>query len=243
MRQSDKEYERKSEYMRVIGITGGVGAGKSEVLTYLSEHYNCRVIMADKVAHMLEELGQRCFEPLRKLLGEQVLTPDGGIDRQKMASRIFADAGILERVNEIVHPAVKEYLLEQIEQEKRAKEHEYLFIEAALLIEEGYAKIVDELWYIHADASVRRQRLKKTRGYSDEKIDNILQSQLSEAVFYEHCRVVIENSGTLESVYQQIDTELGKTNVRSNEISGTARVRPGYRDKKYCRYSRIPCGR
>lgn len=196
--------------MRVIGITGGVGAGKSEVLAYLSGHYNCSVIMADRVAHRLEEPGQRCFEPLKKLLGPGVLTTEGRIDRQKMAARIFGDAGMLEKVNEIVHPAVKEYLLEQIAQERESKKHDYLFIEAALLIEDGYAGIVDELWYIHADESVRRQRLKNTRGYSDEKIDSILSKQLPEEAFYEHCRVVIENSGTLAGVYQQIDKELGE---------------------------------
>jgi len=196
--------------MKVIGITGGVGAGKSRVLTYLSEHYNCRVIMADEAAHMLEEPGQRCFEPLKALLGEQILSPDGRIDRQKMASRIFGDAGIRESVNRIVHPAVKEYLLEQIARERMEKKHDYLFIEAALLIEEGYERFVDELWYIHADATVRRQRLKDTRGYTDEKIDSILKSQLPEEVFYEHCRVVIENSKTLADVYQQIDKELGE---------------------------------
>lgn len=196
--------------MKVIGITGGVGAGKSEVLNFLLEHYNCRVIMADRVAHQLEEPGGKCFEPLTGLLGTDILTPEGKVDRQKMAVRIFGDAAILEQVNGIVHPAVKEYLLEQIAQERVAGKFDYLFIEAALLIEEGYIGIVDEMWYIHADVSIRRQRLKQTRGYSDDKIDSILAKQLPEEAFYKHCRVVIENSGTLTSVYQQIEKELGE---------------------------------
>lgn len=196
--------------MKVIGVTGGVGAGKSEVLAYLAEHYNCRVIMADRVAHQLEEPGERCYESLVALLGAQVLTLDGRIDRQKMAARIFGDTAMLEKVNAIVHPAVKDYLLEQIAQERALKKFDFLFIEAALLIEEGYGKIVDELWYIHADMAVRRKRLKQTRGYSDEKIDSILHKQLPEEAFYEHCGVVIENSGTLAGVYQQIEKELGE---------------------------------
>ncbi len=196
--------------MKVIGITGGVGAGKSEVLTFLSKHYNCRVIMADRAAHQLEEPGGRCYEPLLALLGPDVLTLDGRIDRQKMAARIFGDSLILQQVNAIVHPAVKEYLLEQIAQERAAKKFDYLFIEAALLLEEGYAEIVDDLWYIHAEAAIRRQRLKAARGYTDEKIDSILSKQLPEEAFYEQCRVVIENSGTLAGVYQQIEKELGE---------------------------------
>ena len=196
--------------MKVIGITGGVGAGKSEVLTFLSKHYNCRVIMADRAAHQLEEPGGRCYEPLLALLGPDVLTLDGRIDRQKMAARIFGDSLILQQVNAIVHPAVKEYLLEQIAQERAAKKFAYLFIEAALLLEEGYAEIVDDLWYIHAEAAIRRQRLKAARGYTDEKIDSILSKQLPEEAFYEQCRVVRENNGTLAGVYQQIEKELGE---------------------------------
>ncbi|MBO5473452.1 MAG: dephospho-CoA kinase [Lachnospiraceae bacterium] len=196
--------------MKVIGITGGVGAGKSEILTYLKERCNCRVIMADRLAETLEEPGQKCYRQLVALLGGEILQADGRIDRQKMAARIFADSKLLTAVNEIIHPAVKEYILKTIETEKAADALEYLFIEAALLIEDGYDRIVDELWYIHADVDVRRQRLKDARGYSDEKIDSILKGQLSEEAFYRHCPVVIENSGTLESVYQQINEKLGE---------------------------------
>lgn len=201
--------------MKVIGITGGVGAGKSEVLAYLERRRDCRVIMADRVAHQLEEPGEACYEPLTALLGAEVLDAAGRIDRQKMAARIFGDGELLSKVNGIVHPAVKAYLTEQIERERAAGELSWLFIEAALLIEEGYAGILDELWYIHAEEAVRRQRLQRSRGYTDEKIDAILRRQLSEQAFREHCSVVIENSGTLESVYTQIDKELGEDQWQS----------------------------
>lgn len=196
--------------MKVVGITGGVGAGKSEVLTYLKEHCNCRIIMADRLAETLEEPGQKCYLRLVDLLGQDILQEDGRIDRQKMAAKIFADKKLLTAVNEIIHPAVKEYILQTIEAEKSADILDYLFIEAALLIEDGYDRIVDELWYIHTDVEVRRQRLKASRGYTDEKIDNILKGQLQEEEFYKYCHVVIENSGSLESVYKQIDEKLGE---------------------------------
>jgi len=196
--------------MKVIGITGGVGAGKSAVLDYLAANHNCRVIKADQAAHQLEEPGGVCYEPLIALLGDEILDAAGKIDRQKMAARIFADSGLLQKVNGIVHPAVKQYLLAQIAKEKESAEKDFLFIEAALLIEEGYAGIVDELWYIRADVNVRRQRLKESRGYSDEKIDAILQSQLLEEDFLKHCDIVIENNGALLGVYEQIEKELGE---------------------------------
>lgn len=203
MRQSDKR-------MKVIGVTGGVGAGKSEVLARLKERPDCRVIMADQVAHRLEEPGEVCFEPLRELLGDGILDAEGRIEKRKMAEKIFGNKALLKGVNEIVHPAVKTYLTTQIEKERAAGKVNWLFIEAALLIEEGYAGIVDELWYIHATEEVRRQRLKSGRGYTDEKIDSIIHSQLSEEAFRTQCDVVIENNGTLESVYTQIEKELGE---------------------------------
>ena len=196
--------------MKVIGITGGVGAGKSEILSYLKEHCNCRILMADRLAEELEEPGQDCYDQLLALLGREILQEDGRIDRKKMAARVFADKSLLEAVNAMIHPAVKQAILQIIRDEKEAARRDYLFIEAALLIEDGYAEIVDELWYIHTEEKVRRQRLKASRGYTDEKIDSILREQLSEEEFYGHCHYVIENSGSLERVYEQLDKKLGE---------------------------------
>ena len=196
--------------MKVIGITGGVGAGKSEILSYLKEHCNCRILMADRLAEELEQPGQDCYDQLLALLGREILQEDGRIDRKKMAARVFTDKSLLEAVNAMIHPAVKQAILQIIRDEKEAASRDYLFIEAALLIEDGYAEIVDELWYIHTEEEVRRQRLKASRGYTDEKIDSILREQLSEEEFYGHCHYVIENSGSLESVYEQLDKKLGE---------------------------------
>ena len=196
--------------MKVIGITGGVGAGKSEILSYLKEHCNCRIVMADRLAEELEQPGQDCYNQLMALFGPNILQEDGRIDRKKMAARIFPDKSLLEAVNAIIHPAVKQAILQIIWDEKETARLDYLFIEAALLIEDGYAEIVDELWYIHTEEEVRRQRLKASRGYTDEKIDSILREQLSEEEFYRHCHYVIEHSGSLDSVYEQLDKKLGE---------------------------------
>lgn len=200
--------EVKKRKMKVIGITGGVGAGKSELLSYVKKKYKCRVILADMVAHLLEEPGQRCYDELTALLGGGILNPDGTIDKKRMAEKIFADRAVLERVNGIVHPAVKEYILHEIEQGRKEEKEDFLFVEAALLIEGGYGKILDELWYIHAEPEVRRSRLKAGRAYSDEKIDRILKEQLSEQAFRQHCKVVIDNSGSLTEACRQVDEKL-----------------------------------
>ena len=196
--------------MYVIGITGGVGAGKTKILTYLSEHYSCRIILADEVANQLKEPGQKCYEEIVTLLGTQILKPDGTIDRLKMAERIFSDRELLQRVNEIIHPAVKEYILQAIEEERHRDKIDFLFLEAALLIEEGYESVVDELWYIYADEAVRAERLKANRQYSDEKIQKILRSQLSDAEYRAHCSTVIDNGVALEETYRQIEKKMGE---------------------------------
>lgn len=194
--------------MKIIGITGGIGAGKTEVLAYIKGKYNCEVLLADEAAHKLKEPGESCYRALVALLGQEVLAPDGRIDRKKMAEKIFGSSELLEQVNGLIHPMVREYILNEIGRIGGEGKTDFLFIEAALLIEGGYEGIVDELWYIYAGEDVRRQRLKHFRNYSDEKITGILQQQLSEDEFRKHCKVVIDNGGSLADTYGQIDKKL-----------------------------------
>lgn len=273
--------------MKVIGITGGVGAGKSAILKYISQNYNAEILLADEVAHIVKEPGEICYKPLIELLGEDVLQkneesdltdelqttekPDRTdesqandvkesanesqttkitmkdelqttksdidsnmkqttdlsssqderteniienakqlpkIDRKKMAEKIFSDAVILEKVNQLIHPAVKKYIVDAIERARNEGKLDYFFVEAALLIEDHYDQVVDEMWYIDADPTIRRERLKETRGYSDEKVDAIMATQLSADEYRKHCKVVINNSTTKEAAYEQIDKAL-----------------------------------
>ena len=137
--------------MKLIGITGGVGAGKTQVLSYLASHCSCRILLADDVANEVKLPGQECYGQLVELLGEGVLDAEGRIDKGKMAALIFADRELLAKVNAIIHPAVKVYILQEVDKERKAGRIAFFFLEAALLIEEGYGKVADELWYIHAD--------------------------------------------------------------------------------------------
>ena len=194
--------------MRVIGITGGVGAGKSAVLAYIKEKYNCRILLADEAAHLVKEPGQPCYEKLVKLFSREILNGDGSINKQKMAEKIFASEDILSKVNRIIHPAVKELILNTIEEERKRNLYDFFFLEAALLIEDGYLEIVDEMWYVYAREDVRRRRLSKSRGYTPEKIERIITSQLSEEEFRKHSDFVIDNSDSLEASYRQIRQKL-----------------------------------
>lgn len=194
--------------MKFIGITGGIGAGKSELLTYIRKHYKCKIYLADEVAHLLMRRGSVCYEALAALLGSEVVGEDGELDRAVMSEKIFADGELLRQVNEMVHPAVKTFLLERLTQAKAAGNVELFFVEAALLIECGYVGLVDEMWYVYADEAVRRERLRRDRGYSEEKISEIMSRQLTDEVFRKNSDFVIDNSGPIEDSYGQIDKQL-----------------------------------
>ncbi len=194
--------------MKLIGITGGVGAGKTEILNFIKKHYCCKIYLADQVAKDIQMPGQACYEKIVALLGEDVLCDDRTINKGIMATKIFAEPELLLQVNAIVHPAVREYIVNAIEDAVCDEKTELFFIEAALLIECGYKKIVDEMWYVYASDEVRRARLKASRGYSDEKITQIMESQLTEDAFRKNSDFVIDNSGTLAESYDQIRKKL-----------------------------------
>ena len=199
--------------MKVIGITGGIGAGKTTVLELIRNSCRCFIILADQAAHEVKMKGRQCYYELIELLGEDILGPDGEINKAKMAEKIFSgdNGDLIKKVNEIIHPRVKEYILDLLNEHRKKSDVDYFFIEAALLIEDGYKSICDELWYIYADEDIRVKRLKASRGYSDEKIRNIMAEQNSDKIFRECCDHVIENNGDLELTRRQIEMIIGKS--------------------------------
>lgn len=199
--------------MKTIGITGGVGCGKSSLLEYIKNNYNCEIVMADDVGNKVKEPGERCYRQIIDLLGEAIIdvnSREGFIDKKAMAAAIFADEKLLKRVNDIIHPAVTEYILQQRDLRKKEGKLDYFFIEAALLIECGYRKYVDEMWFIYTKKELRTERLKKQRGYSDEKIESIMASQLTDEEFEAGCDFTIDNSFSLEESFRQIDELLNQ---------------------------------
>ena len=194
--------------MKIIGITGGVGCGKSEVIRYIVKNYNCYVIFADDVAKQLQEKGNVCYDEIVALLGEDILEEGGQIHKGNMAEKIFGNEELLQKVNAIVHPAVMEYVQKKMKEQEEENCVDFFLIEAALLIECGYGDIVDEMWYVYTADEIRRERLKESRGYSDEKIDQIFASQLSYDEFKNACTFLLDNSGEIEMTHKQIDNKL-----------------------------------
>ncbi len=190
--------------MRIIGITGGVGSGKSRVLSFMEEKYNAIICQADQVAWKLQEPKQACYESITEHFGTQILQKDKTIDRRILGEIVFGNKEEMAILNRIVHPEVKAYIKDQIEEEKRAGTSCFV-LEAALLLEDHYDEICDEIWYIYTEESIRRMRLKDSRGYSDEKISAIMASQMPEDVFRKKCQIVIDNSSEFERTQIEIE--------------------------------------
>ncbi len=191
--------------MKVIGITGGVGCGKSTVLNLIKENYNAYIIMADDVAKELMMPKKAAYNSVVEMFGKDILDENGQIDRHVLAKIIFDNQGKRMVLNSIVHPLVKKSIVERITEIKISGEYDYVFVEAALLIEDHYKTFCDEIWYIYAPEQVRRARLKESRGYSDEKIDSMMKSQLTEQEFRDNSQLVIENGGNVKETLAQLE--------------------------------------
>ncbi len=195
--------------MRVIGITGGIGTGKSSVLKILNEQYDAYIVETDKLAHQLMEPGQPIYEHVVSAFGDEILSQDGTIRRDVLGSIVFNDKQKLQQLNCIVHPAVKEFIIHDIE-EKRKKQVLYYVVEAALLIEDGYKSICDELWYVYSSKEVRIERLLHGRGKDRERWLRVIENQSSEEFYRQHCDVVLDNNGSVENVSRAIKELLCK---------------------------------
>ncbi len=192
-------------HMKFIGLTGGVGAGKTTVLKAMKQLWRVRILIADEIAHEQMEPGTPCYKKLHEAFGaDNIWLRDGSIDRQGLARLLFSDDEKREQLNGIVHPAVKQYILGEVEKERQAGDYDYVIVEAALLIEGHYDELCDELWYVYASEETRKKRLMADRGYSAQKVDQIFAAQLPEAVYRQHCAVVIDNDRDMDHVLEQI---------------------------------------
>ena len=190
--------------MKIIGITGGVGAGKSTVLDHLEKQYNACVLQADKIGHLVMEPGSICYGQVIALFGKQIIKNDKTIDRKMVSDVVFAHEEMRQKLDDIIHPAVKSYILDKIEEQKKAG-CTLMIVEAALLLEDHYDAFCDKVWYIHTDQEIRIERLMSRRGYTREKAENIIARQATEGFFREHADYIIQNNGDLDETWRQIE--------------------------------------
>lgn len=200
--------------MRFVGITGGIGSGKSVVMDYLKKNTSCEIVYADDLAKELYAPGTSLNQKMKETFSEangyskDLFLEDGSINAPVFVSEVLNDEKGRETLNALVHPAVQEEVMRRVNAHRKNKDIDYFFLEAALLIEAGYKELCDELWYIFVTEDNRRARLKASRGYTDERIDAAFEMQLKEYEFLDACCVVIDNNGTPEQTYTQLERVL-----------------------------------
>lgn len=185
----------------VIGITGGIGSGKSTVLRFLQKKYHAKLLMADELGHAVMERGRPAFDAVREQFGDAVLAADGGIDREKLARIVYADEDRRNLLNSIIHPCV----WEEIRKRLREWEREPLVVlETAILFETGCDALCDEVWGVCTDREIRIQRLMCSRGYTREKAESIMASQMTEEEYRSRCDFILWNDGDPEILEKQV---------------------------------------
>ncbi len=197
----------------VIGVTGGVGTGKSTILSILESDYDAKIILADDVCRDLMEPGESCYQPIIDELGEEVLTdgPGSPFNRARIAEIVFNDDAKRDKINSITHPLVKEEIIRMIDQ-YNIEGVKYIIVESAIIIEAKYLDILDELWVVITDYWERVDRLISSRHYTIKKINEIIAAQMSDEEYISYADFVIDNSETLEYARKQIHDRLDERN-------------------------------
>ena len=182
----------------VIGLTGGIGSGKSTIARYLAD-LGAAVIDADKVGHEAFKVGTAAWRDVVEAFGRGVVAPSGEIDRKKLGQIVFGNAEARDRLNRIMWSRIWEMISHEIEI-LRHQERAVVVVEAFGLIEAGWAPLVDRVWVTVASEKVVLERLKLQRQLRESDTLARIRSQLSNEERVKHADVIIENEGSPETV-------------------------------------------
>ena len=190
--------------MRVIGLTGGIGTGKTVVSQILRE-LGAEVIEADRVGHEAYQPGTEAWQAVVREFGQDVLQPSGEIDRKRLGAVVFGDPKALELLNAIMHPRIYRMVEERLAK-LRVQGVRAAVVEAAILIEAGWTPLVDEVWVVTAEEEEVIRRLQGRTALSEEQVRSRMRSQMSSAERVAHADVVIENKRDLADLRDQIES-------------------------------------
>lgn len=197
---------------RIIGLTGGIATGKSTVSNYLSSQYGLPVLDADVYARQAVEKGSEILSAIAHRYGLEILLPDGGLDRQKLGSIIFQNAGEKRWLEDQIHPFVRA-------QFKKATEtyplDQTLIYSIPLLFEADLAYLVTEIWVVYCTTAQQKQRLMTRRQLSETDAIARINAQMNLEKKCEKADHIIDNTTTLERIYTQIDSIVRRQSVAS----------------------------
>lgn len=197
--------------MKTIGLTGGIGSGKSTVSQLLGE-LGAFVIDADKVGHEIYLPGKEAWKQVTAAFGQDILAPDQTIDRKKLGAIVFGSEDARKRLNSIVHPLMFTDINRRIKEKRAAGFTKPIVVEAAILIEANWLPLTDEVWLVITNKSAVIDRVAAQRGLSAKDTEARIASQLSDAERRKYATLVIENDGSLEDLKQKVQTAWRRIN-------------------------------
>ena len=191
----------------IIGVIGGVGAGKSSVLDVLTQEYQFTAYRTDDIAKSFYVHGHLVFEALKALLGADIERADGSVDLPAFAAKIYGAGNAKTRaeVDHIVHPAVWKYVEERVRAARKSGAD--IVVETALPTAH-FVELCDEVWFVYTEESVRIARLMETRGYSEEKARAMIHAQIPDDEYAAMADFVVDNSKTREETQAVIRSHL-----------------------------------
>ena len=185
--------------MLTVGLTGGIGSGKSTVAKMLAE-LGAPIFDADKVGHEIYLPGGPAYAEVVAAFGQAILAPDATIDRKKLGPIVFADPAQLRKLESIVHPRMFERMREMVAEMRAAGERLPIVIEAAILVEAHWQPLFDEIWLVTASREQVIARVEAQRGLNPAQTEARIKAQLSDDERRKHASLVIDNSGTFEDL-------------------------------------------
>ena len=200
--------------MLVIGLTGGIGTGKSEV-TRLLGSLGAVVINADQVGHEAYKPDSESWKEVVKAFGEAILRSNREIDRRKLGTIVFGDPDQLAKLNRIMHPRMARIVSEQLES-LRVQGTKVVVVEAALLFEAGWDSLVDEVWATDSPVETVIERLQARNGMSAEEVLKRIESQMDRSERLSRAHVIVDNGGNVADLESTVD-RLWKTRVTATD--------------------------
>jgi dephospho-CoA kinase len=191
----------------LIGLTGGIGSGKSTVAAMLAE-LGARVIDADRVGHDVYRPGSDGFRRVREAFGPEVVAADGTIDRRVLGARVFSDGEALARLNALLHPLIGEELRARLAAAAAEDPDRPVIVEAAVLLEAGW-HFFDRLWVVVAQRGTAIERVTTSRGLSRAEVERRIDAQMPNEERRRRADLVIENDGSIGDLRAQVELAWG----------------------------------
>ncbi len=190
----------------IIGLTGGIASGKSTAARYLSE-LGAHVIDADVLGHRAYEPGTGAFKAVVAAFGDDIVSPEGQIDRKALGGKVFGKPEALKRLTDIVWPEIRRLAEAEMAAAQAREPNGVVVLEAAVLFEAGWEAAVDEVWVVVVEPEVAVQRAMSRDGVDADTVQRRISAQLSNDERRTRAHVVIDNSADEAAMNAQLDNQ------------------------------------